>query len=65
MFMGKVQGVGSDLNLEGGVICGERQVYKACIQRVLVYVSETWPVKMGNMKHFERTEPLMVKWMCG
>ena len=41
------------------------KVYKACVQRVLVYGSETWPVKTDVMHSLERTERMMVRWMCG
>ena len=41
------------------------KAYKAYVQRVLVYGSETWPVKSEDMQRLERTERLMVRWMCG
>jgi len=41
------------------------KVYNACVQRVLVYGSETWPVKTDDMQRLERTERMMVRWMCG
>ena len=40
-------------------------VYKACVQRVLVYGSETWPMKAEDMQRLERMERMMVRWMCG
>jgi len=44
------------------------RVYRACVQRVLVYgseTSETWPMKVEDMQRLERTEQMMVGWMCG
>ena len=41
------------------------KIYKACVQRVLVYCSETWPVKVEDMQRLVRTEKMMVRWMCG
>ena len=67
MCMGKVQGVGSNLDLQRCVIESERQkkIYKACVQRVLIYGSETWPMKVEDMQRLKRTEHMMVRWMCG
>ena len=30
-----------------------------------MYGSETWPMKVGDMQRLERTERMMVRWMCG
>ena len=32
---------------------------------MLVYGSEIWPVKVEDMQRLERTERMMVSWMCG
>ena len=32
---------------------------------VLVYGSETWPLKVGDLERLERTERSMMRWMCG
>ena len=39
-------------------------VCKACIQLVLVYGSETWPMKVTDMQRLERVEKMMVRWIC-
>jgi hypothetical protein len=39
--------------------------YKTCVQRVMVYGSETWPAKTEDMQRLERTERMKVRWMCG
>ena len=36
-----------------------------CVQRVLVYGSETWPMEAEDMQCLERTERMMVRLMCG
>ena len=41
------------------------EIYRACVQKVLVYGSETWPVKEEDTQRLERTERMMVRWMCG
>jgi len=39
--------------------------YSACIQSVLGYASEPWAIKVEDMTKLERTELMMVRWMCG
>src|SRR5206468_2542336 len=41
------------------------KIYRACVQRVLVYGSETWPMKVNDMQRLVRTENSMVRWMSG
>src|SRR5271163_3132624 len=41
------------------------KIYKACVQSVLVYGSETWAVKVNDVRQLERAENTMVRWMCG
>jgi len=40
-------------------------VYRAGVRSVLRYASETCPIKVEDMARFERTERMMVRWMCG
>jgi len=35
------------------------------VQSVLVYGSETWPMKEEDRRRLERSERMMVRWMCG
>src|SRR6266403_2209284 len=49
---------GASLRLKG-------KIYRACVQRVLVYGSETWPMKKNDMQRLVRTENSMVRWMSG
>lgn len=53
------------LTSRGASLKVKGKVYKACVQRVLVYGSETWPMKMEDLQRLERTERMMVRWMCG
>ena len=32
---------------------------------MLVYGSETWATKTEDMQRLERTERMMIRWMCG
>ena len=41
------------------------KIYRSCVQSVLVYGSETWPMKVEDSKRLERTERAMVRRMCG
>jgi hypothetical protein len=49
---------GASLKLKG-------KIYRACVQSVLVYGSETWPMKVVDSDRLERTERAMMRWMCG
>ena len=48
------------LTARGASLRVKGKIYRACVQRVLVYGSETWP-----MKKDVRTENSMVRWMSG
>ena len=41
------------------------KICKACVQSVLTYGTETWAMKIANLQSLERTERMMVRWMCG
>ena len=49
---------GASMKLKG-------RIYDACVQRVLVYGSETWGVKAEDLAKLMRTERMMVRRMCG
>ena len=40
------------------------KVYKACVQTVMVYGSETWPMKTEDMMRLARAERMIVRWMA-
>ena len=41
------------------------RIYSACVQSVLIYGTETWALKADDLRSLERTERMMVRWMCG
>src|SRR3989441_8001130 len=41
------------------------KIYRACVQRVLVYGYETWAMKVVDMQRLLRTENNLVRWMSG
>ena len=49
---------GASLRIKG-------KIYAACVQSVLVYGSETWPMRVEEVRRMERTERAMVRRMCG
>ena len=38
--------------------------YKMCVQRVMVYGSETWPMRVKEVRRLEMAERMMIRWMC-
>ena len=53
------------LTSRGASLKVKGKVYKTCVQRTMVYGSETWPMKKEDMQRLERTERMMVRWLCG
>ena len=53
------------LTSRGASLKVKGKVYRTCVQRVMVYGSETWPMKVEDVQRLERTERMMVRWMCG
>jgi len=49
---------GASLKLKG-------KIYKACIQSVMIYGTETWPMRIEDMQRLQRAERMMVRWICG
>ena len=41
------------------------KLHKTCVQRVLVYASETLAMKIENEQRLERADNAMIRWMCG
>ena len=39
--------------------------FRACVQSVLTYGTETWAMKAENLHSLERAQRMMVRWMCG
>ena len=41
------------------------ELYAACVRSVMLYGSETWPIKVEESQRFHRNEMSMIRWMCG
>ena len=52
------------LTSRGASIKVKGRVYRASVQRVMVYGSETWPMKAEDMQRLERTERIAAQ-ICG
>jgi len=52
------------LTARGASLTVKGKIYRAVVQSVLIHGRETWPMKMDDMQRLERTERLMVRWMC-
>ena len=49
---------GASLRLKG-------KIYSTCVRSVMIYGSETWPMKVEDRQRLERAERMMVRQMCG
>ena len=43
----------------------KRELYAACVRSVMLYDSETWPIKVEESQRLYRNEMSMIRWMCG
>ena len=43
----------------------EGELYAACVCSVMLYGSETWPIKVEESQRLHRNEMSMIRWMCG
>ena len=50
------------LTARGASLRVKGKIYRACVQRVLVYGSETWAMKVVDMQRLLRTE---IIWLGG
>ena len=41
------------------------KMFRACVQSVLTYGTETWAVKAKNLQSLGGAERMMMRWMCG
>src|SRR5437867_1964933 len=53
------------LTTRGASLRVKEKIYRACVQRVLVYESETWAMKKVDLQRLLRTKNNMVRWMSG
>ena len=62
---GKFNEVASMLTKRGLSLKRKGALYNLYVRKVLVYGSETWPMKVGDVQRMVRTERSMVRRMCG
>jgi hypothetical protein len=62
---GKFRELSPILTSRGASLKVKGRIYRACVQSVLIYGSETWAMKVEDLTRLERTERMMVRWMCG
>ena len=65
MLGGKFMELAPILTLRGMSLKMKEKIYRACVQSVMVYGSETWALRVEQLQQLERTERMMVRWMCG
>ena len=53
------------LTVRGASYRIEGRISSAFVQSVLIYGTETWVMKADDLRSLERTERMMVRWMCG
>ena len=41
------------------------ELYAACVRSVMLYGSETWPIKVEESQRLHHNEMSMIQWMCG
>ena len=41
------------------------ELYATCVRSVMLYGSETWPIKVEESQRLHRNEMPMIRWMCG
>ena len=62
MCLGKFRKLRRLLTARGASLKVKGKIYRACVQRVLVYGSETWPMKKDDMQTLVRTK---IPWLDG
>jgi len=41
------------------------KTYTGCVQIVIKYGSEKWPMRVEDIQRLQRAERMMARWMCG
>ena len=66
MCLGKVQGVISYPDSSGCIIPRKgKDIQGLCPECIDIYGTEPWAMMVANLQSLERTERMMVRWMCG
>jgi hypothetical protein len=62
---GKFNQLGSMLSVRGASLKVKGKIYATYVRSVLIYGSETWPMKVEDVRRLVRTERTMMRRMCG
>ena len=62
---GKFRELAPILTSRGASLKVKGKVYSACVQCVMTYGNETWPMRVEDMRRLERAEKMMIRWMGG
>ena len=65
MCLGQVQRTGTNSKSRCASLKVKGKLYSAFVQSVMTYCSETWPMRVDDMRCLERAEKMMIRWMCG
>ena len=49
---------------KGLSLAAKGRLYQACVRSVMLYASETWPLKEEDLTRLERNDASMIRWMC-
>ena len=52
------------LTSRGLLLYAEDKLYSSYVQRIMLYRSNTWPVKEEDVVRLDRNNVSMVRWMC-
>ena len=55
----------SVLTSRGAPLQVKGNVYRTCVQRVMVHDSDSWPMKVEDVQRLQGTERSMARRMCG
>ena len=64
MCLVKLKELSPILTARGASYRMKGKIYKACVQSVSTYGTETWAMKKAYLQSLERMEQMMVRWMC-
>ena len=61
---GKFRELSSILTARRASLKLKGKLYRTCVQSVMICGSETWTMKAEDMQRLERTDTMMIRWMC-
>jgi hypothetical protein len=62
---GKFNELGPMLSVRGASLKVKGRMYATYVRSVMIYASETWPMRVEDVRRLQRTERSMVRRMCG